>query len=233
MNVYAITPTGNRREGMAMLAEYLNAQTYQGPLTWIVVDDCDPPTRIPGVRPGVKGVNIRPGWRWEPGQNTQAACMGAALEEVPDDALLVILEDDDIYMPEYLTAMIDALQTADLVGERDPRYYNVATRRWQVCPARRHSSMASTACKGPALAELKAVCSVAGRQMLDTRLWRQFDGEKRLLSGRHVVSIKGMPGRPGIGVGHQDRFGKPDTGNKLREWAGDYADNYDIFRRDR
>ncbi len=90
MNVYVLTPTGARPEGLALLGEYLNAQTYEGPLTWVVVDDCDPATRIPTMRRGVDIVVVRPDWRWAPGMNTQAACMGRGLEEVPEDAVLFV-----------------------------------------------------------------------------------------------------------------------------------------------
>jgi hypothetical protein len=230
MNVYALTPTGARPEGLALLGEYINAQTYRGPLTWIIVDDCDPGSRVPNVRDGIDVIRIRPDWRWRPGTSTQAPSMAAGLEDVPEDAVLFILEDDDVYLPGYLDTMLEAMETLDLAGEVDAQYYNVATSRWRVLPGKFHSSMASTVCKGDALARLRALCNGGPGRMLDVNLWKQFKGNKRLMVTHNVVGIKGLPGRPGIGVGHRDRFGVVDTSDTLRKWAGDYADNYDIFR---
>lgn len=230
MNVYALTPTGCRPEGLALLGEYINAQTYQGPLTWVIVDDCEPATRIPIMRDGISVEVIRPDWRWKPGMNTQVACMRAGLHKVPDDAVLFIFEDDDLYLPEYMTTSLAVLERAELVGEIDARYYNIVTDHWNVLKGRFHSSLAATACRGGALILLRELCASGMRKMLDVNLWKAFKGEKRLMLSHNVVGIKGLPGRPGIGVGHRRRFGKADAKGTLEEWAGEYADNYGIFR---
>lgn len=230
MNIYALTPTGSRPEGLALLGEYLNAQTYQGPLTWIIVDDCLPATRIPRVRAGIKVIAVHPRRQWQPGTSTQAASMAAGLEHVPEDAVLFVLEDDDVYLPGYIETMLEAMETLHLAGERHARYYNVATGRCRAIRGKIHSSMASTVCKGGALALLRSLCKGGLTRMLDVNLWKQFKGSKRLMDTDNVVGIKGLPGRPGIGVGHRDRFGVVDTSDTLRQWAGDYADNYSIFR---
>lgn len=230
MNVYALTPTGLRPEGLALLGEYINAQTYQGALTWVVVDDCDPATRIPTMRNGVNVIVVRPNWRWSPGKSTQAACMGAGLKKVPKNAVLFILEDDDIYLPEYMGVMLDAIKDDEMVGEADSRYYNVASGRWRILKGKVHSSMASTVCRGRALQTMRTICNGSIKRMLDFSLWKQFDGNRWLMDTHNVIGIKGLPGRPGVGVGHKKNFGNKDRTNKLRKWAGDYADNYSIFR---
>jgi len=230
VRIYALTPTGARPEGLALLGEYLNAQTYQGPLTWVIVDDCTPASRIPKVRDGIDVVTVYPREQWRPGTSSQIPSMAAGLEHVPADAVLFILEDDDIYLPDYMDTMLEAMDTLDLAGEVDARYYNVTTGRWRAIPGKIHSSMASTVCKGAALALLRSLCKGGLRRMLDVTLWKQFKGNKRLMINHNVVGIKGLPGRPGIGVGHRKRFGVVDTSDTLRKWAGDYVDNYDIFR---
>lgn len=229
-NVYALTPTGCRPEGLSLLGEYLNNQTYQGKLSWIIVDDCDPATRIPKVRADIDVIVIRPTWRWHPGANTQIACMRAGLREIPDDAVLFILEDDDIYLPPYIETALRVIGRAELVGEIDSRYYNIATDHWKILKGRFHSSLASTACRGAALKLLKELCDGRLQKMLDINLWRQFAGEKRLMNTQNVVGIKGLPGRPGIGVGHRRSFGTRDIGNQLKKWAGEISENYVIFR---
>ena len=230
MRIYALTPTGARPEGLALLGEYINAQTYRGPLTWVVVDDCTPTSRIPRVRDGVDVIRVLPAWQWQPGTSTQAASMAAGLKEIPDDVILFILEDDDVYLPGYMDTMLEAMGVLYLAGERDARYYNVTTGRWRVIPGKIHSSMASTVCRGGALALLRALCKSGLGRMLDVNLWKQFTGSKKLMATHNVVGIKGLPGRPGIGVGHRRRFGVADTTGTLRAWVGDYVDNYNIFR---
>lgn len=221
-----LTPTGGRPDGLALLADYLNAQTYRGPARWIVVDDCDPASPIPVVRDGIQVEVIRPEWRWQPGMNTQAASMAAGLAAVPSDAVLVVLEDDDAHLPEHIDTLLAALERAELAGERVARYYNVATRRYKVIPSDRHASLASTGCRGAALDMLRRLCA-AGSRRIDIDLWTGFTGAKVLSDTNNVVGIKGMPGRSGIGVGHRPKFGTPDTnGAVLRRWLGDYARNY-------
>jgi hypothetical protein len=230
MNLVALTPTGCRPEGLALLGEYLNAQTYTGELDWIVVDDCDPESRLPTMREGIHVTQIRPAWRWRPGDNTQARSLLAGLEYVRPDSTLFVLEDDDVYLPKYLETMLAAIEDAELVGERVSRYYNVASRSWRVLRGVHHASMASTVSRGTALQLFEQVVSDGRKTMLDVTLWKRFDGKKRLLDEANVVGIKGLPGRPGIGVGHRRNFGTPDKVGTLRTWIGDYASNYDIFR---
>lgn len=231
MNLFCITPTGMRPEGMALLSEYLDAQTYAGPLTWVIVDDCDPVTRI--RRPKDRSIRveiIRPEWRWQPGMNTQCRCMAEALAFVPSDAAVAVLEDDDAYLSEHLINMTEGLELAELVGETNARYYNVSTGHWQEMRNNRHSSLCSTACRGSALALLRELCKQP-RKFIDIDLWKQHKGSQMLINEHQVVGIKGLPGRPGIGAGHRTRFGKPDTTGVLQEWLGPYANNYSIFWR--
>ncbi len=229
--LYCLTPTGMRPEGMALLGEYLNAQTYAGTLTWVIVDDCDPETRVPKMRDLFHVKHIRPDWRWKPRMNTQVACMKAGLEHVPDDATLLILEDDDAYLPDYISCMLNAIANAELVGERDSRYYNVATGKWRVLKGKYHSSLASTVCRGAALKKLRELCASGIKKMLDVTLWKTFQGKKELLSDHNVVGIKGLPGRAGVGIGHRSHFGSVDIDDVLGLWAGEYAENYRIFLR--
>jgi len=229
MNVYALTPTGNRSEGLALLAEYLNEQTYCGELTWIIVDDCYPFSHVPKMRNGIRVEFIYPDWLWEPGMNTQAISLAAGLGHVPDDAAVLVLEDDDVYLPGHVLNLVQALENSDLVGEKVSRYYNVAENRYRVLPGTRHASLCSTGARGKALDAFKATCKAFSTR-IDFLLWQRYTGTKRLLNSANVVGIKGLPGRPGIGVGHRKNFGSPDDGTVLKKWIGDLAYNYSIFR---
>jgi hypothetical protein len=124
-----LTPTGGRPEGLALLAGYLNTQTWQGAARWLVVDDCDPATPAPLVRAGIEVEVMRPAWRWQPGMNTQATCMAAGLSCIEPGDTCIVLEDDDAYLPGHVAGVLAALERAELAGERVARYYNVATGR--------------------------------------------------------------------------------------------------------
>ena len=80
-----ITATGGRPECTALLAEYVARQTYAGPRYWLVIDDCDPPTPVPGptgsfVRRGAGSPDRTPTakiyaccWR-KPGKRPETDC---------------------------------------------------------------------------------------------------------------------------------------------------------------
>lgn len=221
--IYFLTPTGGRPQGLSLLGEYVNSQTYQGKATWLIVDDCDPASFTPVSRFEVN--HIRPSWRWRSGQNTQGKCLLEGIKHVPADAKLLILEDDDCYLPDYVQNMVDALDNYDVVGERVSRYYNVKTHRYKEMAGRGlHASLMCTAMKGTALPIFKAVCERGTR--IDMNLWQLFKGDKKILESHNTIGIKGLPGREGIGVGHRSHFGEPDNGSVLKEWVGDYAANY-------
>lgn len=225
--VFLVTPTGGRPDSFSLLAEYLDDQTHAGPLTWLVCDDVDPATPLPNMREGINCEVIRPDWRWRPGDaSTQARSLAALLGRVPTDASLVIAEDDDVYLPDHVETMLAGLETAELVGQRVSLYYNVASRRHRALRGIHHASLGATALRGAALDTLRAVCA-RGSRRIDMDLWTEFTGTARLVDTRTVVGIKGMPGRPGIGVGHRDTFGDIDpTGTVLRHWIAARADAY-------
>lgn len=202
------------------LASYLNAQTYTGDIHWMVVDDCKPLTPIPRMRAGIIVEKLIPEWQWQSGMNTQSACLSLALEGVGSASVVLVMEDDDAYLPDHIECTLKALQGAELTGERVSRYYNVATRHCREIPGQWHASLASAGCRGTALALLKAVCA-RGSSRIDMDLWQRFTGPKTLTENRNVIGIKGLPGRAGIGIGHRSAFGDPDPdGKTLISWLG-------------
>ena len=222
---YILTPTGGRPKGLALLGHYLSEQTHEGPMRWLICDDVDPVSPVPPVHEGIEVEVIRPSWRWS-GDNTHAQCMVELIDRVPAGAAVVIAEDDDCYLPAHVETMLEALQTAELVGQKTSYYYNVRTRRHKAIPGAFHASLGATALRGKALSMLRAIC-IRQKVRLDMELWRGFRGSKRLLDGMTAVGIKGIEGRQGIGVGHKDTFGNPDPhGDVLRAWVGDYAPEY-------
>ena len=213
---YLLTPTGGRPEALALLAGYIAAQDYKGPFKWIICDDCEPESPHPRVSFPV--AHHRAPWTWD-GENTQARSMAYLLSLVPDGATIVVMEDDDLYKPDHLTTMVEALKTHDLVGQRVSYYANVKTGRCLELPGTYHASLGASAMKGDATRHLRRICE-AGARHLDVTLWREFGGSKRLLDAQTAIGIKGLPGRGGIGIGHRDTFGEPG-GQTVRQWIGD------------
>ena len=225
MNLTIITLTGARHEGFSLLARCLQRQTYTGPVRWIVVDDCDPMTRIPKMHGNWVVDIIRPRERWKHGQNTQARNMREALSIIPEDATVLVCEDDDHYQPGYLQYMADALQTRELVGLGLSRKWNLASRRAHEVFNPRMASLCCTGMRGKALSRFRRIAQ-RGPRLMDVELWRSGLGVP--MHGEFVTSLKCLPGRGGIDSGHQERFGTlsdPD-GSLLRQWIGDDADDY-------
>lgn len=181
--ITAITPTGGRPDALALADRWMQAQTCQD-FRWIVLDDCDPASPKPERADEI----IRPGWRWQEGDNTQHASMLALLEQAGDK--VIIVEDDDYYAPEYIELMADALTRHDLVGECNALYYHVGQRAWKEMRNEHHASLCSTAVKGSARQKLVEVCK-QGHRMIDIVLWRSHPG--KLFKSRFSVGIKGLP----------------------------------------
>ncbi|WP_420465620.1 glycosyltransferase [Panacagrimonas sp.] len=220
--ITVVTPTGGRPEALARLATYVNAQTVRE-FKWIMCDDCDPASQVPQMRDGITVEVIRPQWRWE-GQNTHARSLIELLKTC--EGPVIHCEDDDVYLPDHIATMLQALRTADLVGQRVSHYWNAATRRYRAIPGTYHASLGASAMQGPATILLRMIC---GQQQtrLDIDLWRSFSGRKSLLDTTTAVGIKGLPGRAGIGVGHRENFGEPDPdGRMLKALIGHCAASY-------
>lgn len=213
--ITAITPTGGRPQALALLDHYMTRQTCQD-FRWVVLDDCDPQTSPPNRADKI----IRPAWRWNY-NNTQHRSM---LELLKEPGPVVVVEDDDWIHPDWIRVTKDRLETHDLVGERRTYYYHVYSRTWRRMKNRAHSSLCATACRDRAKDELIQVCR-EGHRMIDHALWRKHPG--KLYDTAYVVGIKGLQGRPGIGVGHR-MIGEPDKDMaKLRDLIGDDYRHYE------
>jgi hypothetical protein len=223
-----LTATGMRPKAWAICEKLMQAQTYTGPVHWIIVDDGETPQPVQFQREGWRLTVVRPTPYWKPGDNTQARNLKAGMEFVEDNAKLVCIEDDDGYAPAYLENVDRWLDQADLVGEKEARYYNLPYRKYRYLTNTLHASLCSTAMKGMALDAFRRELK-PGVQYIDLNLWRNFTGPKKLYGTKLVVGMKGLPGRGGIGMGHRREFaGKIDKdGAVLRQWLGEAAKLYE------
>lgn len=221
-----LTATGARPAAWALCERWMARQDYTGPVRWIIVDDGPEPQPVTFRRDGWQLVLVRPSPHWAPGQNTQARNLLKGLAAVDPADRLVIIEDDDWYAPDWLTTVAAELQHAELVGEHRARYYNVQQRCGRQLVNTGHASLCSTAMRGSALQDFADACR-ARPKFIDLELWRRARG-RRLFGGHRVVGIKGLPGRGGIGMGHDPEFsGEADaSGALLRDWIGEDAEVY-------
>lgn len=216
-----ITPTGARPEALALCDKWMQHQTDQN-FVWVVLDDG--PDQSP--RPERCDMIVRPRWRWH-GENTQHRAM-LELLRVTDDSPKIVSEDDDHYTPGYIASMRVLLdQGYGLVGEHSALYYHVGMRQYKEMSNRKHASLCSTAFQGKeAHDRIKKLCDKKVR-MIDHQLWREYAGKKKLQATRLSVGIKGLPGRSGIGCGHNLKGGKKDLGlDFLRATIGSNAEYY-------
>jgi hypothetical protein len=202
------------------------AQDYTGPVHWVIVDDGAMPQDTDFKRDGWMLEIVRPTPHWVEGMNTQARNLLAGLDCVAPDSRLVIIEDDDHYKPDWLSKCAGYLEKAELVGEHQARYYNLATRTGRQLTNTQHASLCSTAMRGEALASFRAACERSPK-FIDLDLWKSHPN-RALFTGQSVTGIKGLPGRGGIGMGHANTFrGQSDaSGDLLRKWIGDDARHY-------
>lgn len=216
-----LTVTGMRPTAFRHCQRWMARQDYKGPVTWIIVDDGLIQSSIEELHDDWKVVWIRPNPLWEPGQNTQIRNLSIGLLQVDMAEPLAIIEDDDWYSPRWLSVVAEKLKSAKLVGEAPAKYYNVNTHHWYEFSNGAHASLCSTAMRDGATMCFETLCRTSGEQFIDIPLWQVYNGSL-LFKGDDVVGIKGLPGRPGIGVGHHPDFGLTDEGGKvLRKWVGE------------
>lgn len=231
-----LTATGARATAFAQCAKYMARQDYAGPVRWVIVDDGPSATPLPVARDGWSIEVVRPTPLWTPGDNTQGRNLRIGIEKAldgsDDDLRLVVIEDDDWYAPQWLSAINAALDDADLAGEQSARWYNVAFARYGESDAYKHASLRASGVKGAGVALLRDVVTRPVK-LFDMELWRSAARlPRRLMPTSLTVGVKAMPGRGGIAAGHDGKIGyRDEQGAVLRRWFGDDAELYMQMRR--
>lgn len=190
-----LTPTGARPEAFANCVKWMQAQTYQGAVRWVIVDDGPEPEQVPCID-GWEIIIVRPTPLWS-GKNTQARNMLAGLDHCTD--MIAVIEDDDQYAPWWVERCVEWLQHDDLVGECGAIYRNLRSGNERKMNNKNHASLCQTAVKGEAVEALRQACHAD--KHIDMALWRSRKGKLYPHQGG-VIGLKGYPGRRGIGSGH-------------------------------
>lgn len=235
--ITCITPTGDRPEAFELTRKWIESQTVK-PDQWLVIDDGKTP--LPKyLQEGVEYVRRIP--KSNEG-HTLTLNMKTALPYIKGDIILII-EDDDWYGPNYIATMEKYLQTYDLVGEGCARYYYLPDTKYERILNREHASFCQTGFTRKILPIFEKC--IAGNPYIDMRLWRTVTENKYLMIDTEDklklhCSLKGMKGRKGIGTGHSPNFHKyqTDIGLKyLTAWVGKenaqiYMEHISSFKRE-
>lgn len=191
-----ITLTGDRPEAFSLCERWMSRQSYARPVQWIIADDGREPAKC------TLGQTVL---RLEPmAGNSFCRNLRAVLDAgIIAGEKIAFIEDDDFYGRDWLDTVADTLDDAGVCGEGFATYYHVGRRAlWQHDNAK-HASLCATAIGAELLPALR---SIAGGEspFIDVALWR-LPVTRCLWPPRGrpgVVGIKGMPGRLGIGAGH-------------------------------
>jgi len=231
--IVLITPTGAREAQFNLCSLFMQRQTYQGPVTWIIVDDCYPKTtdRIQGdFKPDWTIIKVYPTPIWN-GQNTQSRNLSVGLDAMEgnckDIEAIFVIEDDDYYKYIYIERMLQHLTGFWACGEMNTIYYNVQHRRYADNNNRQHSSLFQIAFTSEALPIFRTAVSA---QWIDAHFCSIMPKDKLNLFNDGILSVgmKGMPGRRGIGAGHtrMDRHPMDYNGNYLKSLIGEQDAKY-------
>lgn len=228
--ILLITPTGGRPKQIELCTKWMKHQTYIGEVIWVIVDDCIPTTTDfikEDFRTNWKIIKLYPKPEWHEGQNTQARNLLAGIQAVKlyKPTFTFIIEDDDYYKPCYLTEMMKKCKSSfNIIGERFTVYYNVVLKGWRRNGNRDHASLFQTAFNLEGLEALEKACT-KNSKFIDLLLFRNLVPRSRinLFEGLDLaIGVKGLPGRPGIGIGHKQKFLiEPDKDmSMLKKWMG-------------
>ena len=229
-----ITPTSDRPAGIALAKRWLRAQQLREvtEVQWLVCDDGRQKAELPlaildgNLRVTVHHVQIPPAPSVPLSFRGNVAA-GLCRARHPR---IAFWEDDDWYPPDWLQFLLDRFAAGyELIGQAKARYYNVATRRYRQLINAAHASLCQSAVSARIGKFLEHRCRTRGGTFIDMDLWKQHPRCSRYLHPHStVVGIKGLPGKPGIGMGHRlptsERFDR--DGSVLRRWIGDDADEY-------
>ena len=227
--IVLITPTGGRKKQFKLCQQWMRNQTYKGDVTWIIVDDVIPKTSISKKISNWNIIEINPKPAWKGGMNTQSRNLKAGidiLKDIKDIEAVFIIEDDDYYSPNYLVEMLKRLKGFDAAGEINTVYYHIPAKRYLECHNRRHSSLFQTVFTMQGVSVFK---NSLNTKFIDVEFWRNIKSKNLFYEGNLSVGIKGLQGRPGIGIGHKEhRLREADiNGEMLKELIGEDIKYYE------
>lgn len=201
--ITVITPTGDRPLMLALCRQWIAMQTVK-PDQWIVVDDGKVASTPP---PGADYIRRAP--RRSDGDQTLVVNLKKAIPYIKGSKIL-IMEDDEYYAPGYIERMAKELETHEVVGIIEAKYYHLPSGGNVQIANIVHASLAQTGFRESFLPTFDKLLRDHS-PYLDARLWKVALVAMRghLFPDREAmlyVGMKGMPGRTGIGTGHTTKM---------------------------
>lgn len=235
--ITAITPTGDRPLAFDLCQKWILNQ-IQKPDQWIVVDDGDGPlgNNFPILNGnGMEFDYIRRYPKPNDPKFTLAENLKAAIPHIKGDKIL-IFEDDEYYAPGYVQAMAGHLSRTEVTGIGKSRYYHLPSGGYMVIGNMGHASLAQTGFRKSFIPEFRKILT-PGKLYIDYAIWTAAKKRKSCYvffdPKPLYVGMKGLPGRNGIGRGHDPRiYRKKDPGRSvLKKWIPkDYQVYLDILK---
>lgn len=219
-----ITPTCDRPEAFALCQFWMSRQTYSGELQWIVVDD--------GTKPACTTMG-QEYIRREPGKIGHHSLKENLLEALPHvrGDIVLIIEDDDYYAPNYIETMVSQVSKRSIAGEVGSKYYYLKDRGFVYNNEHNHASLCRTAFCSSLIPQVKSIIESMSTSswLVDWELWWKLDCDKNLLpsneTGKSIcVGIKNLPGKPGPTHTHntqRGRFNLDSSFNRFKDWLGE------------
>lgn len=232
MKVSVVTPTANRPRALFLLEGFLRRQTRQ-PDEWIVSDGGEHPARL--IYRHSFPVRLLADPRPAGAENFTSNVINGV--EAASGDVIVFAEDDDWMDPAHIErtiALLDRHPEAWAAGDDLQRYYNLPHRLYRTFD-NIGASLCQTAIRRAAVdrfLETAHNCRNRRTYGLDTFFWRELPREQWAIERLDtVVGVKGLPGEPGLGIGHRPSgpWKADENGLILRQWIGDEAALYDPF----
>ncbi len=225
--ISVVTPTADQPLGIRLAELYMQRQTIQ-PYEWIVADDGEQHAVLTLNQTHIKLERIYSG-----GQSLANNLLTGLTDATGD--VIVIWEHDDWYAPNHLETCLKYLAKADVVGADLQRYYNLPYKK-HITMLNKGSALCNTALSTDLLEMLKdAALSAFDSQSygIDRLFWDSVPKVRQKIHQDYtVVGMKGLPGRPGLGMGHRPQVSKDrrwchDPGYvQLKAWVGDDSQQY-------
>lgn len=236
-DIICCTATADQPIGMKLLESYLKRQTLFGRLLWIVSDDGDEPCHLKDTAPPwCMYIRRKRETDIEPAESMRQN-METILRVIPRGARYIAwFEHDDWYRKDHLEKSIEELDRSNSEATGDPwqRYYCVRRRIWALY-RNKGSCFCQTVHRPSLLKYVDEAIELSRKNKSiggDFRFWKLIAKEGpevySLQDFQTVVGIKGLPGRRGLGVGHQDGFSGESDPNmiQLQHWIGMDVRNY-------
>jgi len=237
-----ITPTGDRPVSFNLTIDFMINQILDidKEIQWIVIDDGVTPATQEVIKNRLYDICNKitmnyvyrtPNIEQETGKYSSRSLAANLLEAIPliNGDYVFIIEDDDWYSPLYLYNGLFKLQDYFLTGPIWQCYYNLEQLSFKIMK-NKGSSLCSTCFRKELLPIFEKICNtcyISNFKGIDYSFWKkiletEYSWYIDESSNYLCIGMKCLPGRKGIGIGHEGKRFYPDPeAKRLRNWVGE------------